>query len=225
MTKFIKRSPLTALCGARGAQFTQVDGWEVADHFGDPAAEQRALASGSVLVDWSHIGKLRIRGADAAERTARLWPGAADLRPLQTAGDENMAVLRLTHDEFLVLCGAARVDELTSLLGDGTGAVTDSSGAFGALLLGGTRRGEVIERSAAMDLSARSVKPGSVVQTTLHTVPCTVYRSADWDLYLQTRDYTESLYAAFMDVGSGVGLTAAGIACVPTNLGAGVDHG
>jgi hypothetical protein len=58
----------------------------------------------------------------------------------------------------------------------------------------------------------------------VHTSPCIVYRGADWDLYLQTRDYTESLYGALMDVGRNVGLVAAGLACAPANLRAGGDH-
>jgi len=224
MTALVKRSPLAAVYRARDAAIEKIDGWEMAAHFGDPKAEKLALTEGSVLVDWSHIGKIQIRGRDASDQAQRLWSGAADLPPLRAAGDENLAVLRLAQDEFLVLCGTGRSGEYLARLEEGSSAICDRSGALGALLLAGPRRDEVIERSAAMDLSARALGPGSVVQTTLHTVPCTVYRGSAWDLYLQTRDYTESLYGAFMDVGRSVGLVAAGLACVPANLRAGGDH-
>jgi len=223
MTTLIKRTPLAAVYRARGAAVQNVDGWEVALHFGDPEAERRALADGCVLVDWSHLGKIRIRGADAARQAARLWPGAPDLVPLWAGGDDHLAILRLTADEFLVLCEPARTEQLLEQLDEGESVITDQSGALGALLLGGARRGETIERSAAMDLSARAVGAGRVVQTTVHTVPCTVYRGADWDLYLQTHDYTRSLFDAFLDVGAG--LVPAGLASVPANPSAGVDHG
>jgi hypothetical protein len=47
---------------ARGARF---EGETVAD-FGDPAAERRAAAAGDVLADRSHLGLVRVAGADAA---------------------------------------------------------------------------------------------------------------------------------------------------------------
>jgi aminomethyltransferase len=224
MTTLIKRSPLAAAYRARGAAIQDVDGWEMAVHFGDPEAEKRALAEGSVLVDWSHLGKIRIRGRDAADQAERLRPGAEGLAPLRAAGDENLVLLRLAPDEFLVLCRTDHFEREMERLEEGASAIGDYSGALGALLLGGARRDEVIERSAAMDLSARALGPGGVVQTTVHTIPCTVYRGGDFDLYLQTRDYTESLYDAFMDVGCNVGLVAAGLACVPVDLRAGGDH-
>jgi aminomethyltransferase len=224
MTSLVKRSPLAAHYRARNVAIGMIDGWEMALHCGDPAAEARALAEGSVLVDWSHIGKIQIRGRDAADQAERLWSGAGDLARLNAAGDERLAVLRLAQDEFLALCEAGRCGEHLARLEEGSSAICDCSGALGALLLAGARRDEVIERSAAMDLSARALAPGSVVQTTLHTIPCTVYRGPDWDLYLQTRDYTESLYDALMDVGRGVGLLAAGLACVPASLAARGDH-
>jgi sarcosine oxidase subunit gamma len=224
MTMIVKRSPLAAVYRARGARIQDVDGWEIAEHFGDPEQEKRALAEGSVLVDWSQIGKVQIRGQGAADQAERLRRGAASLAPLRAASDEKLAVLRLARDEFLVLCETDHLDEHLGNLVEQSSAICDYSGALGALLLAGARRDEVIERSAAMDLSARALGPGSAVQTTIHTIPCTVFRGADWDLYLQTRDYTESLYDAFMDVGRGVGLIAAGLACVPVNLRAGENH-
>lgn len=47
---------------ARGARF---EGETVAD-FGDPAGERRAAAAGDVLADRSHLGLIRVAGADAA---------------------------------------------------------------------------------------------------------------------------------------------------------------
>jgi heterotetrameric sarcosine oxidase gamma subunit len=224
MTALVKRSPLAAVYRARDAAIQPVGSWEMAAHFGDPEAEKRALATGSALVDWSHIGKLQIRGRDASELAERLLRGAAELSPLRATGDAALAALRLAPDEFFVLCESGRVGAQLERIEGGSSAICDCSGAYGALLLAGARRHEVIERSAAMDLSARALGPGSVVQTTVHTIPCIVYRGADWDLYLQTRDYTESLWDALLDVGRGVGLVAAGLACVPADLRPGGDR-
>jgi aminomethyltransferase len=224
MTALVKRSPLSAVYREQCADVQPIKGWEMAIHFGDLAAEKRALEEGCVLVDWSHVGKIQIRGRDAADQAERLRSGAMRLAPLQAIGNDDLAILRLAADEFLVLCESGHLDQEIARLEEGSSAICDCSGALGALLLAGARRDEVIERSAAMDLSARALGSGGVVQTTLHTIPCTVYRSAVWDLYLQERDYTHSLYDALMDVGRNVGLVAAGLACVPTNLRAGVNH-
>lgn len=224
MTTLMKRSPLAPVYRSAGARIECMEGWEIATDFGDPAAEARALAEGSALVDWSLLGKIRIRGRDAADCAERLLRGAGGLAPLRAASEESLALLRLAQDEFLALCQPHLPSELLGRLGQAKSAVHDCSGALGALLLAGAGRHRVIERSAAMDLSARALGPGSALQTTLHTIPCTVYRARDWDLYLQTRDYSESLYHALMDVGSGVGLVAAGLACVPIDLCAGGSH-
>jgi len=224
MTALVKRTPLAARYRAHGAAVTDLDGWEVAVHFGNPDAEVRALAEGAVLVDWSHLGKLRIRGADAAEVAARLLPAAGALAVLRAAGDAALAVLRLVADEFLVLCPPERARELLEAGEGGRSAITDQSGALGALLLGGPQRAAIAERSSEMDLSPRGFRAGHVAQTAVHSVPCTVYRSAHWDLYLQTRDYTESLFAAFLDVGGALGLVPAGIGCMPTQLALGAEH-
>jgi folate-binding protein YgfZ len=75
-------SPLLALAGAVPAQGPDVG---VAAHYGDPFAEQRALARSAGMVDRSHHGVLRITGADrlswlhslTTQDTEHLAPGAA----------------------------------------------------------------------------------------------------------------------------------------------------
>ena len=104
-------------------------------------------------------------------------------------------------------------------MGEQDAATIDLSGGLGALYLGGARLEEVIERSSAMNLQAAVLPPGAVVQTTVHVIPCTVFRLVDGYLFLQGRDYTQSLCDAFMDIGKGVGLVAAGLDCVPVHWG------
>jgi tRNA-modifying protein YgfZ len=75
-------SPLLAHAGAVPAQGPDTG---VAAHYGDPFAEQRALARSAGVVDRSHHGVLRITGEDrlswlhslTTQDTAQLAPGAA----------------------------------------------------------------------------------------------------------------------------------------------------
>src|SRR5579859_4777416 len=76
------QSPLLARTGAVPAQ--GIDAW-VAAHYGDPHAEQRALARAAGLVDRSHRGVVRITGPDrltwlhslTTQDLEHLEPGAA----------------------------------------------------------------------------------------------------------------------------------------------------
>src|SRR5499427_5791335 len=75
-------SPLLALAGAVPAQGPDAG---VAAHYGDPFAEQRALARSAGMVDRSHHGVLRITGGDrlswlhslTTQDTEHLAPGTA----------------------------------------------------------------------------------------------------------------------------------------------------
>ena len=76
------QSPLLKTTGAVAGSGLDAD---VAAHYGDPYAEQRALAVTAGLVDRSHRGVLRITGADrlswlhslTTQRLDRLLPGEA----------------------------------------------------------------------------------------------------------------------------------------------------
>jgi len=76
------QSPLLKTTGAVAGSGIDAD---VPAHYGDPYAEQRALAAAAGLVDRSHRGVLRITGADrlswlhnlTTQRLDRLAPGAA----------------------------------------------------------------------------------------------------------------------------------------------------
>ncbi len=48
----------------QGATFVANAGWRVPAHYGDPAAEYRALRQGAGLADWSANDRLELRGAD-----------------------------------------------------------------------------------------------------------------------------------------------------------------
>jgi len=195
----------------------------VAQHCGDANGEADALRAASVVVDWSHVTKLALRGRAAPARVAEVFPAAARVEPLRAVSADGAVVGRLTDDEYLVLAAADRRRELVSTLSAGgldwDCALNDLSGACGALALAGPRRAEVIERSAAMDLSPRGLAPGSIVQTTIHFVPCTVLRSPYWDLFIQARHSSESVHAALLDVGQGVGAVAAGLSALPVEWG------
>ena len=217
-TTLIKRSPLSEAYLQRGAEHVEAAGWQIAAHAGDPEGEKEHLQTGSVLADWSHVGKISLRGKGAPAEAAKVDPRAGDLNPLQAYGVKDHAVLKLTADEFLVLCQPGEAESLLARFDAVKTSVLDQTGAMGCLALGGAQRDLVIERSTAMNLGRDRQGSGSVVQTTFHMINCTLLRTASLDILLHSRDLSESLFAALWDVGKGVGLTISGIATIPVSF-------
>jgi len=213
-----KRSQLAAAGRRLGATFVQEDAWQLIADYGNPEAEGRSLRSEAVIVDWSHVGKITVRGADAPVQVARLEPRAADVVRLSSCSRADVACLRLTDDEFLVICPPGGDRDAAALLDAGVTSVVVHGGGTGCLVLAGPRRDEVLERSCAMNLRRDRVVPGSVVQTTMHFVHCTLWRTDDLDVIFHSRDFSESLFDAFLDVGLSVGLRPAGLATLPVRL-------
>ncbi|GEA85734.1 MULTISPECIES: CAF17-like 4Fe-4S cluster assembly/insertion protein YgfZ [Cellulomonas] len=115
------RSPLL---GRRGAVEGAGPDAGVAWHYGDPTAEQRALARGGAVVDQSHLGVVRVAGPDRLTwlhsiTTAQL----ADLPPR-------------TSTELLVLSPHGHVEHAAAVVDDGeaTWLVTQTPVALAAWL-------------------------------------------------------------------------------------------
>jgi glycine cleavage system T protein (aminomethyltransferase) len=60
----MKRTPLSALHEARGAQWMEYHGWEIPACYSGVGEEYQALQEGAGIIDLSHRGKMRITGRD-----------------------------------------------------------------------------------------------------------------------------------------------------------------
>ena len=213
-----KTGPLSTIYRKWGPQITEVSGWKIAEHFGDPELEKNSLETGSVLVDWSHIGKISLFGKGALDEAIKIDHRSKELKPLHAWGNKQTAVLRLAEDEFLILCLPGIEDSILKLLDFQHSAVLNESGGMGCFALGGIRRDEVLERSCAMNLRRDTIGTGSAVQTTIHTIPCTLFRTHNLEIIVHSRDFSQSLFEALMDVGEQVGLIPSGILNLPVSF-------
>ena len=210
-TILMKQSPLSGHYANYNAQTIEIAGWQIARNFGNEQKEKDSLANASILVDWSHVGKISIRGSDAADRIAELFPQAASLKPLQSFANESVAILCLTDDEYLLLTAPGEQTKIIEKCKNTESNLIDVTGGMGCLVLAGPRRDEVTERSSAMNLRRDRVGAGAVIQTTIHAVHTTLWRTECFDVILVSRDYTEFLFDALLDVGQPVGLLPAGL--------------
>ena len=214
----IKTSPLSGIYRNHPVNIIEVSGWHIAGNFGDTEREQDNLKKGAVLVDWSHIGKISLSLGNASAASEKVLKGSSKIEPLNSMADSKMAVLRLTINDYLILCQPNMEKNVLEKIDPKVTTVTDQSGSNGCLVLGGPRRDEVLERSTAVDLRRDRVVAGSVIQSSIHTINMTLYRTNNFDIIVHPRNLSESLYDALIDVGIGVGLVPAGIETIPVSF-------
>ena len=214
----IKTSPLSGIYRNHPVNIIEVSGWHIAGNFGDIEREQDNLKKGAVIVDWSHIGKISLSQGNASAAAEKVLKGSSKIEPLNSMADSKIAVLRLTINDYLILCQPNMEKNVLEKIDPELTTVTDQSGSNGCLVLGGPRRDEVLERSTAVDLRRDRVVAGSVIQSSIHTINMTLYRTNNFDIIVHPRNLSESLYDALIDVGIGVGLVPAGIETIPVSF-------
>ena len=100
----------------------------------------------------------------------------------------------------MILCGPDKEAATEEKLRKAKAPYNNVTGAWGCLALAGKEKSQVLDRSAAMNLTESKYLAGSVIQSSVHTITTTIYRSKKADLLICDRAYTEALFDAFMDV-------------------------
>lgn len=104
MTSHTLTSPLL---GRHGAVAASGHDSGVAWHYGDPAAEQRALAAGRAVADQSHLGIISVTGPDRLT-----WLNSL-------TSQELAALARGVSTEFMILSPQGRIEHVASVVDDG----------------------------------------------------------------------------------------------------------
>jgi len=211
-----KNSPLSKIYSQYPATYTKVANWRIAQHFGEKEREKDALNSGSVLVDWSHIGKVSLKGKNAKSQALHLYPTALKLRVFASWSSKDSAILRLADDEFLLLSQPGSEESILGTLeGD---EISNVTGALGCFVLGGRERDRVIERSVETNVRRDLVPPGTVLPIVVGGIRCTLFRLSNFDIFLHPIDYSTSLFEIFVDVGKPNGMIPSGVATIPVGF-------
>ena len=161
----ISRSPMERQALAAGATFDQRDGWNVAVGFDGLEAERERCSATVGFADLSHLGKVELLGAPAADfelgRATRAygawWCSYSQRRAIALCEPGELPALRERIADV-----AAEHAGLTS--------VVDVTTAFAALALEGPLAREVFARFTALDLRdaitpVNGFRPGSVART------------------------------------------------------------
>ncbi len=176
-----------------GATYVWTGIWRRPDHYGDAAAEIRAVHEGAGLMDVSTLGKLLVTGPEALafldgvfpNRIATLQPGRVRYAVLNTDTGrivDDGTVVRLAEDALLVTTSSGGVDQvyeafLLWIAERGLDVeVANVSGALGAVALSGPRARDVLARVTDVDVSNERLEYLGARQGTVAGAPALVMR-------------------------------------------------
>ena len=165
----MKRSHLHSLHEELSAQFTEVTGWEMPLHYGDPRAEYAAVRQAVGITDLSHRGLVRVTGEDRDTWLQSVISN--DIRPLTAGSGLYSSFLSnkgkmLTYFRVYKLAEAVMLEDvgeagevtlqtLRRFLLYGTKAKLEScAGTWGVLLVSGPQASAVVKEAFEVDVSS-----------------------------------------------------------------------
>jgi sarcosine oxidase subunit alpha len=220
-----------------GARMEAEDGWLRPVEYGDVAGEVAAARERVGLADISTVGKLDVKGTEAAAFVAGAlrFPDAADVSGVNTgigllhsgAGTVAVRGCRLTAEHLLLLTPPERAasvwDALTeAAVGHGRAYLTDVTSVLAGLALIGPCAPDVLRKLTALDVSPAALPDGACAETALAGVHALLlhadraYGQAEgpplpaYELYV-TRDVAEFVWDALMDAGREYGIAPVGL--------------
>ena len=124
-----KETPLHAIHAELGASFTDFGGWDMPLKYGSELAEHRAVREAAGLFDLSHMGEVRISGADAAAfldyalvaKYSKMKIGKARYGVLVNEGGyilDDLITYRIGEEEFLIVPNASNTPAVVAALKD-----------------------------------------------------------------------------------------------------------
>ncbi|HLY87243.1 MAG TPA: 2Fe-2S iron-sulfur cluster-binding protein [Gaiellaceae bacterium] len=184
-----KLTPLHSRHEALGAEVIWTGAWRRAFHYGNPAAEVRAVHESLGVIDVSTLGKVIVEGPGAAELLDRLYPNRfSDLR----AGRIRYGVLTSDGGRIMDDGTVARLDdELFYVTTTSTGSegvvewfewwnaiwgydveIVNVTGALAAMNLAGPRAREALSALTDADLSNESFRYLDAKEISVAGAPC-----------------------------------------------------
>jgi aminomethyltransferase len=223
-----QRTALHATHAALGARFTHFGGWEMPLRYGSIIDEHHAVRRAAGLFDLSHMGELRVVGADAARGLAgalvtdpgRLPVGRAGYSLLCTPDGgivDDLIVYRLAETGFLVVPNAANREvvaaELRDRLAGAYASVHDETLETSLVALQGPAAAAIVSRLTQLDVG--NLRRYAAAETTVAGIAVvaarTGYTGEDGFELFCAWDDGPLLWAALSDAGSDKGLQPCGL--------------
>ncbi|MGH7267421.1 MAG: glycine cleavage T C-terminal barrel domain-containing protein, partial [Candidatus Rokuibacteriota bacterium] len=228
----VKLTPMHGRHVALGATPMDMGAWKRPLVYSTVGEECRAVHEAVALIDVSTLGKLEVRGGDAAPFLDWLHPGRfSDLEPgriryrilCDDAGIilDDGTVARVGDDHFLVTTTTGGVDGIEQwltwwLAGSGKCAhVVNLTGALGAINVAGPRARELLAPLTDLDLSAAAfpylgARPGSVAGVPSLLLRIGFVGELGYEIHFPA-DYGAFLWDTLMEAGAPLGVRPFGV--------------
>lgn len=168
MSENLKRTPLHAFHVEHNARMVPFAGWEMPVQYTSILEEHTAVRTAAGLFDVSHMGEVRIHGAEARAFLNQLVTNDVDLLEVGKAiytvmcyedGGvvDDLIIYQVGDEEYLLCVNAANVDkDVEWMVGQAVGfdcLVDNVSDQFGQLALQGPKAMEILALASGQDLS------------------------------------------------------------------------
>jgi sarcosine oxidase subunit alpha len=206
--------------------------WRRPHSYGDPQGEVRAVHEAVGVIDVSTLGKLLVRGPDAASFLERLYPNRfADLKVgrirygvLSTDGGRIMddgTVARLAEDTFYVTTTSTGAEHVLEWMGWWNAIwkmaveVEDVTGALAAVNVAGPRARELMGRVSDLDVSPEAfvyldAKQGSVADAPALVLRIGFVGEVGYEIHVPS-PYGEHVWDTILDRGRDLGIRPFGL--------------
>ncbi len=228
----VRRTALHDRHDALGPTWMDMGDWKRPLHYGDIGAEVRSVHERVGLIDVSTLGKLDVRGRDAAtfldwlhpNRFSDLKVGRIRYRAMtDDAGIilDDGTVARLGDDRFFVTTGTGSLDAVDGWLrwwlatSDRRVDVTNVTARFAAMNLAGPRAREVLTGLTDVDVSAEGLRYLDAREGLVAGVQTTILRigfvgELAYELHVPA-DQAAHVWDALMAAGADAGIRAFGV--------------
>jgi aminomethyltransferase len=225
----LRQTPLAAVHESLGAAMTDFAGWQMPLRYRSETAEHNAVRTAAGLFDLSHMGELRVTGAEATAALnyalvsdiAAVRQGRAKYTMIVSPEGgviDDLIVYRLAENDYLVVANASNAatvaDELTERARGYAATVADRTDDYALIAIQGPRSPGILARLTDTDLTGLKYYAGypATVAGRPVLLARTGYTGEDgFEIYAEPGD-AAGIWAALTEAGSEEGLIPAGLA-------------
>lgn len=223
----MKQSRLHGQQAQLGATFEEITGWEIPAHYGDVAAEHRAVRQAVGIADLSHRGKLRVTGEDRVKwlqsvisnDILSLQPGQGRYSSFLTHKGKMLTYFRLYMQTEAVMVedvgeiGETTFHALRKFLLYGTKAKMENCAeSWGLLLISGPKATHVVQSAFGVDVT--DLTPVDFVTAQIgghHALVLRTEETGEVDIeVLLPADSVQAAWISAMQAGDKFGMKAIG---------------
>ena len=218
----LRRTPLYDVHASMDARFVPFAGWEMPVQYGSILEEARAVRSGVGLFDVSHMGRLEISGADAADllnstlsiRVDKLGVGRARYNLICDSDGgiiDDCIVYRRGREHFLLVPNASNTSSVIEwiekwMLDDSDVSMKNVTADVAMIACQGPDAEATLQRLTDFDLSMSNLRPFRGRTMTICGATCYVgrtgYTGEDGFEIMAPSDAAASVWEALVEVGA-----------------------